>query len=256
MYTMNLKFKNELVEQEFEKLCDSHLSLIINDVIKNHQNVVINQIFFEGYNLNILLNIDEDDIIISSNYKKMETLVYCDKWEYSICYDNHPQKLLKAKDYRYHKNNKILIKKNIDNQKLKSQEKEYVYTLKINDHSFTIHFIDCNECFDEESFIKYLLNDNIIDINNVNELYMIIVNSNDISKMNIELVNQKNYDEIFIYMGKIIKYHLTYNQDGIIKEIYFKDDEFYQKETSIKKLNMDNIYVKKFGGKYGRRKEN
>ena len=251
MYTANLMFKSQLVEEEFDKLCDSHLSLIIDDVIKNYQKVVVNQIYFEGYNLNISLTLDGNEVMITSNFQKMEIIVSCNKWEYSICYDNHPQNLFKIKEFRYQKNNKILIKNNLINPD--SKKDEYLYKLNFNNHYYNIHIIDYNHSYSEKNFIKYILDKNIIDIANVNELYIVIANSNDISKINIEITNQKNYDEIFIYDGEIVKYHFTYYEDDTKKEVYYKDNDFYQKVTSVKKLNKDNIYIKKMGGRYGRR---
>ncbi len=53
-----------------------------------------------------------------------------------------------------------------------------------------------------------------------------------------------------------MKYHLTYQDGDIKKEIFLKDNKFYEKETTIKELSEDKVYIKKIGGRYGKRKEN
>ena len=84
----NLLFENNYVEEEFNKLCDTHLLSIINGITKNYNNKKVIKVYFEGYNLNIILNLDREIVKVSSSYKEMQTYISSDKKEYSIILDS------------------------------------------------------------------------------------------------------------------------------------------------------------------------
>ena len=245
-----------MIEEEFHKLCDSHLLIIINDVIKDYQKNVITRVSFEGYNLNVLIKCDDEQIKVSSNYKKMQTYVSSNKKEYVMIYDNHSHKISDVKEYLYQKNNKSLVKKNMINHDLDILEKEYSYSFYINDKCFDINLLDYHNNFDEETFLNYCLSKYILSINNIDEMYLLIVNSNDITGCKLEIIDKSNDDILLMCFKIILKYHLTYQDGDIKKEIFLKDNKFYEKETTIKELSEDKVYIKKIGGRYGKRKEN
>lgn len=252
---MNLLFENQKVNEEFNKLCDSHLLLVISDIRKYYHNAMVTKVYFEDYNLNIVIIFDGEEVTFSSNFKNMETYVSSDNWEYVKVYDNHPQKNFGPKAYLYQKNNKLLIKKNTKNNDSK-ENNQYFYIFNINKKSFIINIESLDNNFNEELFIKSILNDHINDINNINDVYLLLINSNDLMDTKITIIDNQIDDKIIVYRGILLSYHLTVDEGNVINEIFLQDNKFYKKETIIKELEQDNIYVKKIGGRHGKRKEN
>ena len=174
----NLMFKDETVSNEFEKLCDIRLISIIEDFIKNYELCIVNKVYFEKFTLNILLSIDDIDTRLSFNYKEMKTYISMDKKDYIIVYDNNPKKEVSVKCYLYQKDNKTLIKNNIDNNDLSNKEKRYSYLFYINDKCYEINILDYNNSFIEEDFMKYVLSTYLISVDNIDQMYSLFVNSN------------------------------------------------------------------------------
>jgi len=255
MYMMNLLFENKTVEEEFSKLCDSHLLMVINDLIKDYQKVMVKKIYFEGFKLNVTLIVDHEKLEIASDYKETKTYAKFSNKDYSIVYDNHPQKKFDIKEYCYQKGNKVLIKKNTINLNKESNEKKYSYILYINNHSYNINILDEHKTFNEDDFLRYVLDIYLLDINNINEMYLLICNSNDISSIVLE-INNNNNDILLSKQGTLLKYHITIINDDVKEEVFLDNNKFYKKETTTKELADDKVYIKKIGGRYGTRKEN
>lgn len=252
----NLLFENHDVYEEFTKLCDTNLLSVISDITKNYHNKKIIKVYFEGYNLNVILNLDGEIVKVSSNYQEMQTYISSDKKEYSIIYDNHPHKLLAPKAYVYQKDNKVLIKKNIINPEKENMEKDYFYTFHINNHCYQIDISDYENTFNEKELTKYALSKHLSDISDINEMYSLIVNSNDLSHAKLQIIDSNNNDILLMLEGILLKYHITYKNNNVTKEVFLKDNKFYEKEITMKELNEDKVYIKKIGGRYGTGKEN
>lgn len=253
MYMKNLIFKNNDVEEEFYKLCDSHLLIIIGDFIQDYQKSVVTKVYFEGYKLNVLLEADDELITISFNYRELLTYISSDKKDYEVIYDNHPHQFFTIKGYRYQKDNKVLLKENIINTDFKKKEKNYSYTFYINNHCYTINIVDYEDSFNEKIFLQYILNKSLLDISNINEMYVLMVNSNDIHGLKLEIIDKLNNDILLSNRGNLEKYRISYQEDEVAKEVFLKDNKFYEKETVVKELNENNVLIKKIGGRYGKR---
>ena len=204
-------------------------SIIMDIITDNNIQIIVSN--------NGLINVYID--LLSKKIKVIDS-----KKQYTIVYDNYPKKHFIPIAYEYQNDSCLLIKKN--NVSL-SDDKCY-YDLIVNDNMYTI-IISKDNLFNEDTFIKYLLNQKNI-INNIRDLFKLLIIYN--NKMCFKVADTKG-SVIVINKGILEKYIEYINDNNNYSKIYLENNEFYiERKVKEKYDDKDIALIKKIGESNGK----
>lgn len=244
----NINFENNDLKKEFKNLIkeESFLSLILDDLEKKYQNIIIKNIINLQDEIKICLNCDDTEITINIDLKKNQTMLISSYLSYATIYPNYFKKAYFPIGKLYTNNTRSLLNKNM----VKANgiyDKINVFELIINDIKYGITITEYTRKLNSILLINALLSDEY-EINSIVDILKVIGNVININDYEIKITNLlDNISSLIIDKGELTKY-VEYNENDNYKEkIYLENDNFYIEKTTKEKIDDREVLVKKMG---------
>ena len=237
-------FNNEKVENEYNKINKDNPGLegvILS--LKDDNELKIVDTFSDDTKHQLIIAVNNGLMSITVD-KLMNKIRVVDPYkDYTSVYDNYPKMFVAPTSLDYQKGNRIISKKN--NVFLNEKRKDYYhYRIKEDEIFYEVIIIDLIQSFNNEEFIKNLLNTNI-HFDNINMLLVAMKRNIPLTGLNIKITDAKGSIAI-INNGSLLDYQEYREINNEYHRIFLEDNKFYIEKKVNEEYNDDNLqYIKR-----------
>lgn len=235
------KFKNILKNQKF-------LTEILNYLEREYREIIVEDVVYSEKMLEVILKCDTSMVSINVDLGKNETMIICPSWPYTVVFSNYVTKSGIPVSRVYRKGERSIIDRSV--KYIDSPySKVKIYELVTPSENYNITVNEFDKPLDKDLLINNLLDSNNY-INDINDVFIIIKKTIDISSFEIK-INTTKYksDVLIVYEGSLTKYIFYKENDKYKEKIYLENNDFFSEKTIKEKIEGDNPLIKKIGGR-------